>query len=386
MPFDFAAELEKKKAAGLYRQRLTLESPPDAVVQVDGRVLHNFASNDYLGLANHLALKNAFVEAAQRWGTGSGASHLVSGHSAEHETLEKELAEFTGRSRALLFSTGYMANTGIIQALVGKGDAVFEDRLNHASLLDGGLASGASFQRYRHNDVAHLETLLNKSEAAKKLIVTDGVFSMDGDIAPLPELVDLSKTHDALLMMDDAHGFGVLGQKGFGCADYFNMKESDLPVLMGTLGKAAGSFGAFVAGSDALVEYLINTARPYIFTTALPAAVAAATRASLRVIQTEAWRREKLQELIACFQERAQQLGLPVMASTTPIQPLLLGENERALQWGKLLGEKGFLVGTIRPPTVPVGSARLRITFTANHEKSAVDALLLALQQCQELT
>jgi 8-amino-7-oxononanoate synthase len=328
---------------------------------------------------------SAFQEAAGKFGVGSGASHLVCGHSAEHEALEAELAAFTGRPRALLFSTGYMANTGIVQALVGRGDAVFEDRLNHASLIDGGLASGARFQRYHHADMAHLQALLEESRADRKFIVSDGVFSMDGDIAPLPELAALARQHEAWLMVDDAHGFGVLGAQGGGVAEQSGMSPVQLPVLMGTLGKGFGTFGAFVAGDDTLIEYLINTARPYIFTTALPPAVAAATRASLVLVQKEHWRRAKLQELVAHFRAGATALGLTLMPSSTPIQPLLLGDNERALAWSRALEEKGLLVGAIRPPTVPAGSARLRITFSAAHEKSDVDALLAALASCRAL-
>lgn len=388
MPFDFASVLAQKKADGLYRRRRTLASAQSARVIVDDgvqrRELLNFCSNDYLGLANHPALIASATAATKAFGAGSGASHLVCGHSSEHHALEEELAAFTGRSRALLFSTGYMANTGIVQALVGRGDAVFEDRLNHASLIDGGLASGATFQRYRHNEVAHLAELLEKNSADKKLIVTDGVFSMDGDVAPLTELATLAQQNDALLMVDDAHGFGVLGANGAGCGEAFALDEKALPVLMGTLGKAAGSFGAFVAGSDDLIEYLINTARPYIFTTALPPAVAAASRASLRVIREEAWRREKLNELITHFRSGAKAAGFALMESATPIQPLLLGENERALAWSSALEASGLLVGAIRPPTVPAGSARLRITFSAAHEKADVDVLLAALAICQE--
>ncbi len=384
MPFDFSSVLAQKKADGLYRRRRTLASAQGARVLVDGRELLNFCSNDYLGLANHPALIAAANAAAKAYGAGSGASHLVCGHSAEHHALEEELAAFTGRSRALLFSTGYMANTGIVQALVGRGDAVFEDRLNHASLLDGGLASGATFQRYRHNDVTHLAELLVKNSADKKLIVTDGVFSMDGDIAPLPELAALAQKNDALLMVDDAHGFGVLGESGAGCARHFALDEKQLPVLMATLGKAAGSFGAFVAGPDDLIEYLINTARPYIFTTALPPAVAATSRASLRVMREERWRREKLNELIAYFRAGAKAAGLALMDSPTPIQPLLLGSNASALAWSAALEDKGFLVGAIRPPTVAAGSARLRITLSAAHEKADVHSLLAALVMCQE--
>lgn len=385
MSFDFSSLLAQKKADGLYRQRRTLTSAQGARVWVNDRELLNFCSNDYLGLANHPEIIAAFTVAAQAYGVGSGASHLVCGHSAEHHALEEELAAFTGRARALLFSTGYMANTGIVQALVGKGDAVFEDKLNHASLIDGGLASGAQFQRYRHNDTGHLAELLEKSTALRKLVVTDGVFSMDGDLAPLSALAALAKKHDAWLMVDDAHGIGVLGDSGAGIAEQTGLAPAQLPVLVGTLGKGLGTFGAFVAGDDALIEFLINSARSYIFTTALPPGVAAATRASLRLVQREHWRREKLQELVAYFRLQASALGLELLASDTPIQPLLLGSNERALRWSQSLEEQGVLVGAIRPPTVPVGSARLRITFSAAHEKADVDILLKALAACREL-
>lgn len=383
MSFNLAAVLQQKTDDGLYRHRRTLESAQGSHVVVNGRELLNFCSNDYLGLANHPDVVAAFQQAAARYGVGSGASHLVCGHSVEHEALEQELAAFTGRERALLFSTGYMANTGIVQVLVGRGDAVFEDRLNHASLIDGGLSSGAQFQRYRHNDVAHLAELLEKSSAEKKLIVTDGVFSMDGDVAPLPELAALACSHDAWLMVDDAHGVGVLGGQGGGVAEHFSLTARDVPVLMGTLGKGAGSFGAFVAGDAVLIDYLINTARPYIYTTALPPAVAAASRASLAIIRNGDALREKLRVLIRYFREGAIGLGLELMPSETPIQPLLLGSNERALAWSATLEAKSCLVGAIRPPTVPVGQARLRITLTAAHALADVDHLLQSLAECR---
>ncbi|HCT42079.1 MAG TPA: 8-amino-7-oxononanoate synthase [Moraxellaceae bacterium] len=385
MPFDLGAVIAQKKADGLYRRRRTLASGQGASVTVDGRELLNFCSNDYLGLASHPEVIAAFRQAASTYGVGSGASHLVCGHSAEHEALEVELAAFTGRQRALLFSTGYMANTGIVQALVGRGDAVFEDRLNHASLIDGGLASGAKFQRYRHNDAESLGALLEKSSADRKLIVTDGVFSMDGDVAPLPALAQLAQQHGAWLMVDDAHGIGVLGAHGAGVAEHFALDAKALPVLMGTLGKGAGSFGAFVAGDDVLIDYLINTARSYIYTTALPPAVAAASRASLKLMQNGQHLRERLRGHIHYFREQATGLGLQLMDSTTPIQPVLLGSNERALAWSAALEQRGILVGAIRPPTVPVGQARLRITFSAAHERDDVDRLLQALADCRGL-
>lgn len=384
MPFDLAAVLAQKQADGLYRRRRTLSSAQGVRVVVDGRELLNFCSNDYLGLASHPTVIAAFQQAAARYGVGSGSSHLVCGHSAEHHALEEELAIFTGRERALLFSTGYAANTGIVQALVGRGDAVFEDRLNHASLIDGGLASGARFQRYRHNDVAHLKEQLENSSAAKKLIVTDGVFSMDGDVAPLAELAALAQQYDAWLMVDDAHGFGVMGAQGGGVAEHFGLGVQRLPVLMGTLGKGAGSFGAFVAGDNDLIEYLINTARPYIYTTALPPAVAAASRASLVLIRAGQGLRESLRERITQFRNGASILGLDLMPSDTPIQPILLGSNERALAWSAALERQGCLVSAIRPPTVPVGQARLRITLTAAHQVEDVDHLLQALADCRD--
>lgn len=384
MPFDLAAVLAQKQADGLYRRRRTLSSAQGVRVVVDGRELFNFCSNDYLGLASHPTVIAAFQQAAARYGVGSGSSHLVCGHSAEHHALEEELAIFTGRERALLFSTGYAANTGIVQALVGRGDAVFEDRLNHASLIDGGLASGARFQRYRHNDVAHLKEQLENSSAAKKLIVTDGVFSMDGDVAPLAELAALAQQYDAWLMVDDAHGFGVMGAQGGGVAEHFGLGVQRLPVLMGTLGKGAGSFGAFVAGDNDLIEYLINTARPYIYTTALPPAVAAASRASLVLIRAGQGLRESLRERITQFRNGASILGLDLMPSDTPIQPILLGSNERALAWSAALERQGCLVSAIRPPTVPVGQARLRITLTAAHQVEDVDHLLQALADCRD--
>ncbi len=374
-----APALVARQRDHLYRRRRLLESAQGSVVTVDGNTCVNFSANDYLGLANHPLVIAAFQAAATRYGVGSGASHLVNGHSHEHHALEEELAVFTGRPRALLFSTGYMANLGAVTALLGKGDAVFEDRLNHASLLDAGLLSGARFQRYLHNDVASLEKRLAASDGARKLIVTDGVFSMDGDIAPLPELVEVARAHNAWLMIDDAHGFGCLGEGGGGCAEHFNLSVTDLPVLMATLGKAVGTYGAFVAGSEALIETLIQEARSYIYTTAMPPAVAAATRASLKLVQTESWRRQQLQQLINQFRLGAEQLGLALMPSPTPIQPVVLGSEERTLNVAKYLEQAGFLVGAIRPPTVARGSSRLRITLSAAHTCEQVEQLLATL-------
>ena len=372
------AALAARHAHNLYRHRLTLASPQGASVRIGESPCVNFASNDYLGLAAHPEVIGAFAAAAQRWGVGSGASHLISGHSREHQALEEELAAFTGRPRALLFSTGYMANLGVINALAGSGDLVVQDRLNHASLLDGGFLCRARFERYPHGDLEALAALLTLP-AERRLLVTDGVFSMDGDLAPLPELAALADRHGAWLMVDDAHGCGVLGANGGGSVEQFGLDIDQVPILVGTLGKAFGTFGAFVAGSEALVETLIQFARTYIYTTALPPAVAAATRASLRLVRTEAWRREHLQQLIARFRAGAEALAIPLLPSATPIQPVPIGDPERTLAIATRLREAGFLVGGIRPPTVPAGTARLRVALSAAHTEAQIDGLLTAL-------
>lgn len=379
---QLGAFLRERREQHLYRQRKVIAGPQGPVVYVDDRPLISFCSNDYLGLANHPKAIEALRLGAERYGVGSGASHLISGHSEAHHDLELELAEFVRRPRALLFSTGFMANLGVITALFGKGDAIFEDRLNHASLIDAGLYSGARVQRYLHADANSLQNYLAKSPAEQKLIVSDGVFSMDGDIAPLPNLAKLAAEHNTWLMVDDAHGFGVLGESGRGSAEHFGL-DNGIPIYMATLGKALGTFGAFVAGSEALIETLIQLARSYTYTTALPPAVAEATRANLRLVQQEPWRRDILRSLITRFRQGAQQLGLTLMDSVTPIQPLLVGDSETALRYSDALLEKGFLISAVRPPTVPQGSARLRITFSASHDEAQIDQLLDALDQIQ---
>lgn len=371
--------LTARRAQSLYRQRRTLASPQSPEMVVDGRHLVGFCSNDYLGLANHPDVINAFKAGADALGVGSGASHLVCGHSREHHALEEELAAFCGRERALLFSTGYMANLGTVTALVGKGDGIFEDRLNHASLLDAGLLSGARFQRFSHNDPEHLERRMAGSDAKRRLVAVDGVFSMDGDCAPLVDLARVANTHDGWLMVDDAHGFGCLGERGAGTLDAQGVAEAQVPIYMATLGKALGTAGAFVAGSEALIETLIQFARSYIYTTALPPAVAAATRASLRLVQEEAWRRTELNERIAQFRDGARALGLTLMDSHTAVQPVLIGDDRRALALASALEKKGYWVVAIRPPTVPKGSARLRVTLSASHSRAQVAGLLSAL-------
>ncbi|PIE24902.1 MAG: 8-amino-7-oxononanoate synthase [Neptuniibacter caesariensis] len=378
---DLSSELAARKEQSLYRQRRTLETPQQPVVQVDGREYLAFCSNDYLGLANHPDVIKSFRKAAEEYGVGGGASHLVNGHSKAHHMLEEALAEFTGRPRALLFSTGYMANLGAVNALLDKRDAVFEDRLNHASLLDAGLLSGARFQRYLHNDAESLDARLQKTSARRKLVITDGVFSMDGDVADLPALSEQCAKHSAWLMVDDAHGFGCLGNQGGGCAEHFAMQTDQIQVLVGTLGKGFGTAGAFVAGSEELIETLIQHARTYIYTTSMPPAVAAATLTSLNILREETWRRDKLKSLITQFRQGCDALGLELINSPTPIQPILIGESDTALGMSQALAAEGIFISAIRPPTVPQGSARLRVTLSAAHTQEQVDRLLGALEK-----
>ena len=381
MAFDLAARLAERRAADLYRQRPLLESPQGPEVVVDGQRLLAFCSNDYLGLANHPEVVGAWQAGAERWGVGGGASHLVIGHSTPHHQVEEALAELTGRPRALLFSTGYMANLGAITALVGQGDTVLQDRLNHASLLDGGLLSGARFNRYLHNDLASLASRLDKA-VGNTLVVTDGVFSMDGDLADLPALAEVARARGAWLLVDDAHGLGTLGAQGGGIVEHFGLGVDDVPVLIGTLGKACGTSGAFVAGSEELIEALVQFARPYIYTTSQPPALACATLKSLELLRRESWRREHLAALIRQFREGAQQIGLELMDSPTPIQPIVIGDSAQALRLSRMLRERGLLVTAIRPPTVPAGSARLRVTLSAAHSQAQVQLLLNALAEC----
>jgi 8-amino-7-oxononanoate synthase len=384
MAFDLRARLEERRAADLYRQRPLLQSPQGPEVLVDGQPLLAFCSNDYLGLANHPEVIAAWRSGAERWGVGGGASHLVIGHSTPHHEVEEALAELTGRPRALLFSTGYMANLGALTALVGQGDTVLQDRLNHASLLDAGLLSGARFNRYLHNDATSLASRLDKA-VGNTLVVTDGVFSMDGDIADLPALAVTARARDAWLMVDDAHGFGTLGRNGGGIVEHFGLSHEQVPVLIGTLGKACGTAGAFVAGSEELIECLIQFARPYIYTTSQPPALACATLRSLQLLRSEHWRREHLAALIQQFRRGAEQIGLQLMDSFTPIQPILIGDSARALRLSQMLRERGLLVTAIRPPTVPAGSARLRVTLSAAHTTAQVQLLLEALADCYPL-
>lgn len=381
---DLSSRLESLRAEGRYRTRRIAESAQAPERVVDGERLLTFCSNDYLGLAAHPEVVAAFRAAAADWGVGSGAAHLISGHTRPHHELETALAAFVGAPRALLFSTGYMANLGVAGALLSPGDRLFEDRLNHASLLDGARYSGARLVRYAHGDMAALAARL--SPGVSGLIASDGVFSMDGDLTPLPELLALAEAHGLPLLLDEAHALGVLGPGGRGSREHWGL-DGDWPehlILMGTLGKALGTFGAFVAGSEALVETLIQRARPYVFTTATPPALAAATLRALELAADPALR-ERLAALIERFRAGAAELGLPLMTSQTPIQPLLVGESEAALRLSEALRGEGLLVPAIRPPTVPEGSARLRITFSAVHTPEQIDRLLAALERHREL-
>ncbi len=375
---DLAAELAAREAGGLRRSRRLLESPQRARVTVDGREYLAFCSNDYLGLAADPRLSAAANEGIARYGVGGGASHLILGHSTAHHELEEALARFVRQPRALLFSTGYMANMGVVSALTGHGDAIFADRLNHASLNDAALVSRAAFKRYAHNDLGALERLLKTTPARRRLVVTDAVFSMDGDIAPVAALLELCERHDAYLFIDDAHGFGVLGEAGRGTLAYFNM-ASDRFIYMATLGKAAGVAGAFVAGDETLIETLIQNARTYIYTTATPPLLAHALLTSLQIILAEEWRRERLRALIVQLREGLAAAPWMLMSSDTPIQPLLVGGNDEALALSASLAAAGLLVPAIRPPTVPQGTARLRISLSADHEAADVARLVEAL-------
>ena len=428
--------LSELEAEHQTRRRTTIDGFVEAgnrlLTTVDGRTLVDFSSNDYLGLAHHPAVAAEMSACALRTGAGSAASHLITGHGIEHARLEEELAAFLGRERALLFSTGYMANLGVMTALAGRGERVLLDRLSHASIIDGALLSGARFKRYTHGDPAAAERAIAENADDVAVLATDSVFSMDGDIAPLPELARVANASKAWLVVDDAHGIGVLGANGRGAVEHFGMSADDVPVLVGTLGKALGSFGAFVAGSQELIEFLIQKARPYIYTTALPQPVAAATRKALEISQRESWRRERVLALTARFRRAASAVGIPLMnpppvaeagqwiepgvptqrgpagpmpvtqadprarpgvpiqhaslippvptvSAATPIQPIVLGSSEAALSAQQALLHAGFRVVAIRSPTVPRGSERLRVTLSAAHTEEQVDGLVEAL-------
>jgi 8-amino-7-oxononanoate synthase len=367
------ASLLRHKKAGLYRERLILQGLSGMQRLYKGKPLLSFCSNDYLGLGQHPAVIAVFKQTADEYGLASGSSHFLGAYSRVHHELEQALAEFTGYPRALVFSTGYMANLGILTALLSRHDAVFGDKLNHASLIDAAKLCGALFKRYKHNDMLSLEKQLKQYQIRRSCIVSDGVFSMDGDLACLPELFKKARDYSAILFVDDAHGLGVLGKKGGGISEHFGVQPD---ILSGGFGKAFGSFGGFAAGSHAIIENLLQFARPYMYTTALPPAIAKATHRSLLLLQTETWRRDKLQSVIKHFKHMAKQLELPVLASQTPIQALMLGEPERAMQLATHLLRNGFLVHAIRPPTVPKKTARLRISLNILHSENDINRLL----------
>lgn len=376
--------LEDRHARQLTRSRRLVQSPQSPEMVVSGKSLLNFCSNDYLGLANDPRLVSAFQQGAERWGVGAGSSHLVCGHTQAHHDLEQALADFTGRESALLFSSGYAANMGTINGLLTEGDQIFQDRLNHASLLDGGWISRADFRWYDHADSTSLNQQLNRHPVHPfanrlRLVVSDGTFSMDGDVCPLNELVSVCQNQNATLMIDDAHGLGCYGERGQGCVDPQQFSSQDVPLLVGTLGKAFGTSGAFVAGDKNLIDYLVQKSRNYIYTTAMPAAIAEASLASVAIVREESWRREKLAELIHYFRQQALQLELPVENSHTAIQPIVIGNTAKTLALSQYLEEQGIWVSAIRPPTVPEGTSRLRVTITAGHSIEQIDKLLHAI-------
>ncbi|WP_417547051.1 8-amino-7-oxononanoate synthase [Marinobacter segnicrescens] len=378
---DFAAELQQRHDAGLYRVRRHIDGPHRPALNADGEPVLAFCSNDYLGLASHPELVAAASAGLSLHGLGGAASHLICGHHSEHHRLEETLAAFTRRSGALFFSTGYMANVGVITALAGKGDTIFSDALNHASIIDGCRLSGARVQVYPHCDMTTLESQLAET-GGHKLVVTDGVFSMDGDVAPLRKLAALCRQYDALLIVDDAHGFGCVGPDGRGSVLEAGLDEDEVPLVVGTLGKAFGTSGAFVAGPPLLLDYLVQKARSYIYTTAMPPALATASCKSVELVEHGQQRRNQLSRLINRFRAEAAAMGYELMPSATPIQPIMIGNPHEAVRLSQSLEQQGILVTAIRPPTVPQGESRLRVTFSAAHTDEQLDQLLAALADC----
>lgn len=377
-------ELDQRKANGLLRQRRLLDSPQAEHIVANQKPYLSFCSNDYLGLANRPELIAAMQKAAGDSGVGSGASNLITGHHRYHDSLEKELARFVEMPAALLFSTGYMANIGVLGALTGRGDAIFADKLNHACLNDGGYFSYADFQRYPHNDVAALEKLLQASKARHKLIAADAVFSMDGDIAPIPEYLALCEKYDAYLYLDDAHGFGVLGEHGQGSLNHFKIKSPRI-IVMATLGKAAGVAGAFVAGEQVVIDYLIQKAKSYVYSTPAPPALSATLSASVELIERGDDLRANLYALIAYLKQNLRLKKWKLLESDTAIQPLIIGGNKESLAVSEYLQTHGILVPAIRPPTVPTGTARLRISLSAAHSLDDVKQLVAAIHQAESV-
>ena len=376
--------LDKRKEDGLLRQRRLLDSPQAEHIVANSQSYLSFCSNDYLGLANHPKLIAAMQQAAGNSGVGSGASNLITGHHRYHNDLEKQLARFVGLPSALLFSTGYMANIGVLGALVGRGDAIFADKLNHACLNDGGYYSLAEFNRFAHNDIVALESLLKGSSAKHKLIAVDAVFSMDGDIGPLAEYLALCEKYDAYLYVDDAHGFGVLGEHGEGSLNHLKLKSPRI-IMMATLGKAAGVAGAFVAGEQVVIDYLIQTAKSYVYSTPAPPALSATLTASVQLIEQGDDLRSHLYSLIDYLKNNLNCKKWTLMPSQTSVQPLLVGNNQDALALCEFLQLRGILVPAIRPPTVPAGTARLRISLSASHSLDDVKKLITAIHQAESV-
>lgn len=388
MPFrdSIFLQQQQRSEAGLTRELKTIESPQSVVVKRNGRELINFSSNDYLGLANSKELKATAEDAIRKWGVGAGASHLVCGHQSPHEQLQNELAEFVGAEKAIVFSTGYMANLAVPSAFLSRHDLLLQDKLNHASLIDAGLLCRATVKRFRHLDVDHARQIVDEANKAKAnangehiMLATDGVFSMNGSIADIPGLSKICDHEDRLLLVDDAHGFGVLGESGSGTLEQARLKPTRQILMLGTLSKSLGSFGAFVAGDSIWIDHLVQHARTFIYTTALPPAIVAASRESLRLIQQQPWRREKLMENVATFRRLSAELGVRLMSSKTPIQSVIYASPEAAVRASEQLEKAGFLVVAIRPPTVPEGTSRLRITISATHDVDQIKSLVSVL-------
>lgn len=376
---ELASALNLRKQDHLYRQRLVVDESTAAKLKIDGKSYVNFCSNDYLGLASDAKLKLALQQATEKYGVGSGASQLVCGYSQSHQQLELELADFLQRPRAVVFSSGFLANLGVISSLLSRNDSAYLDRLDHASIIDGVKFSGAKFERYAHKNVEDLERRLKKPNSGKSLVISDGVFSMDGDIAPVAQLTQLTKQHDALLMIDDAHGVGVLGKNARGCIELANTETQKVDILVGTFGKAFGTCGAFVSGKEEIIETIIQKSRTLIYTTALPAAITETTRASLKLIRTESWRRDKLNSNIEYFKRQSERNGINLSGSSTAIQPIIVGSSEASLALSEALKHAGLLVIAIRPPTVAKNGARLRITLSAAHDQNQIDLLVSTL-------
>lgn len=372
---------QQRKSDALWRHRRITQSPPDRHIKVDGQTLLNFCSNNYLSLANHDAVINASIEAAKTFGTSTSASHLIVGHGSLHDQLENAIADWVGAERAILFSTGYMANLAMPATFLTRHDLLVQDRLNHASIIDGGQVTNAKVRRYAHNDIAAANKIFADSDHRRKLLITDGVFSMDGDIAPIAALKQACDDHDAVMLIDDAHGLGVVGEHGQGCIQAAGLTPGGNVLMLGTLSKAIGSFGAFIAGDAAYIESLIQHARSSIYTTALPSPVIAASLAAIDLLRhQESWRQEKLHDNIRFFCDAAKRKSLPVAPSTTPIQPIIVGDSTTALRLSRQLQKEGFMTVAIRPPTVPPGQSRLRITLMTDHQREDIDQLTDAIE------